>query len=341
MTAATAIPDRGTGTERADAVTIDNASVHFGDFVAVDRISLAVAPGTILGLIGPSGAGKTTTIRLLTGALKPTTGSVTVLGENPRSLRRSTRERLAYMPQALTLFADLTCRENVDFAASLFGLGLFSRRRRIREVLHLVDLWSARDRQARHLSGGMQRRLELACALVHDPDLLYLDEPTAGLDPLLREQVWQELHRLRASGRTMVVTTQYLNEAQSCDLVGLIAEGQLIALNTPDGLRRDAIGGDVLVVETVGSIEGFRLLDLPMTRNVEQHGPNRLRITVDEAGTALPEVVAAVEGLGGEVSSAREERPSFDEVFGRLIERHRATESDAGAATAAPAGADR
>ena len=311
-----------------DAVVIDAASVKFDDQLAVDAISITVPSGIILGLIGPSGAGKTTTIRLLTGALEPTSGSVTVLGENPRSFQRRTRERIGYMPQSLTLFPDLTCKENVDFAASLFGMLFRSRRRRTREALELVDLWNVRGRRASRLSGGMQRRVELACALVHDPSLLFLDEPTAGLDPLLRERVWQELHRLRRDGRTMVVTTQYLNEAESCDLVGLIAEGRLIALATPDDLRRHAMGGDVLEVETAAMFDGDLLRDLPATRDVRQRGPRRLRVTVDDAGTALPDVVAAVEGHGGEVSNAREERPSFDEVFARLVERDRAARED-------------
>lgn len=311
-----------------NTVVIDGASVRFDDQLAVDGISLTVQSGTILGLIGPSGAGKTTTIRLLTGALDPTSGTITVLGENPRAFQRRTRQRIGYMPQALTLFPDLTCKENVDFAASLFGMLFRSRRRRTREALELVDLWDVRGRQAGRLSGGMQRRLELACALVHDPSLLLLDEPTAGLDPLLRERVWQELHRLRRDGRTIVVTTQYLNDAESCDYVGLIAQGRLIALATPADLRRLAMGGDVLDVETAGLFDGDLLRDLPIVRDVRQQGPRRLRITVDDVGTATPDVVAAVEGHGGEVTSAREERPSFDEVFSRLVERDRARGRD-------------
>jgi ABC-2 type transport system ATP-binding protein len=312
----------------SNVVVIDGASVRFPDQLAVDGITLTVQSGTILGLIGPSGAGKTTTIRLLTGALDPTSGSVTVLDQNPRAFTRQTRQRIGYMPQALTLFPDLTCKENVDFAASLFGMLFRSRRRRTREALELVDLWDVRGRRASRLSGGMQRRLELACALVHDPSLLFLDEPTAGLDPLLRERVWQELHRLRRDGRTIVVTTQYLNEAESCDHVGLIADGRLIALATPNDLRRLAMGGDILDVETASLFDGELLRDLPIVRDVRQVGPRRLRITVDDVGAATPDVVAAVEQHGGEVASAREERPSFDEVFSRLVEREQAKPRD-------------
>lgn len=307
-----------------DAVVVDAATVRFEDQLAVDAVSFRVPNSMILGLIGPSGAGKTTTIRLMTGALEPTSGSVVVLGENPRSFTRRTRSRIGYMPQAPTLFADLTGKENVDFVGSLFGMVFRSRRRRTRDVLELLDLWDVRDRRASRLSGGMQRRLELACALVHDPSMLFLDEPTAGLDPLLRERVWLELHRLRREGRTIVVTTQYLNDAEACDLVALITEGRLIALATPDDLRRHAMGGDILDVETVAMFDGDLLRNLPRIRDVRQASPRHLRITVDDAGSATPDVVEAVERLGGQVGSAREERPSFDEVFARLVGRDRA-----------------
>ncbi|HEX5147560.1 MAG TPA: ABC transporter ATP-binding protein [Candidatus Limnocylindrales bacterium] len=324
-----------TATRRAGgvqaAVAIDDVTMRFDDQLALDRVSLSVPSGTILGMIGPSGAGKTTTIRLLTGTLAPTSGSVVVLGENPRRFTQTTRMRIGYMPQALTLFPDLTARENVDLAASLFGMLFRSRRRRTREVLELVDLWGARGRRASQLSGGMQRRLELACALVHDPSLLFLDEPTASIDPLLRERIWQELHRLRRDGRTLVVTTQYVNEAEACDTVALITEGQLIALATPDELRRQAMGGDIIEIETAAIFDATQLSDLPFIREARQLGPRHLRVAVDDAGSAIPDVVEAVERHDGEVTSAREERPTFDEVFARLVERHRRvrTESDA------------
>jgi ABC-2 type transport system ATP-binding protein len=309
------------GNPRGDAVVIDDVTMRFSGQVAVDGISLVVPAGTILGLIGPSGAGKTTTIRLLTGALTPTSGRIEVLGEVPHKFRRQTRERIGYMPQSFTLYPDLTVRENVDFIGSLFGMLFLSRRRRTVEVLKLVELWDVRGRRAGRLSGGMQRRLELACALVHDPALLFLDEPTAGIDPLLRGRIWEELHRQRDAGRTLLITTQYLNEAESCDRVALIADGRLLALATPDELRREAVGGDVVVVETAAIFDGAELASMPFVRHVEQDGPRRVTVVVDDAGTALPDVVEAVRARGGEVVSAREERPSFDDVFAALVER--------------------
>ncbi|HEV2951954.1 MAG TPA: ABC transporter ATP-binding protein, partial [Actinomycetota bacterium] len=271
LSGADAMPDAGA------AVVIDGVTKRFGDDTAVDGISLTVRTGTILGVIGPSGSGKTTTIRLLTGALAPTQGHMRVLGEDPRAFLRQTRERIGYMPQQFTLYPDLTARENVDFVASLFGMGWWTRHRRTREVLQLVDLWDVRGRRAGRLSGGMQRRLELASALVHDPDLMFLDEPTAGIDPILRVKVWDELHRLRDDGRTLLVTTQYVNEAEECDTVALISGGRLIALAVPDDLRREAVGGDVVEIEVSNDFDSASLSALPMVRSVERRGPNAVR----------------------------------------------------------------
>jgi ABC-2 type transport system ATP-binding protein len=172
----------------------------------------------------------------------------------------------------------------------------------------------------------MQRRLELACALVHDPALLFLDEPTAGIDPLLRGHVWEELHRLRGAGRTMLVTTQYVNEAESCDLVALISGGRLLALSTPDDLRREASGGDVIGIETAALFDGASLEELPFVRGVRQTGSRQLTVIVDDAGPATPDVVEAIRARGGEVVSSREERPSFDEVFATLVQRDQAAQ---------------
>jgi ABC-2 type transport system ATP-binding protein len=324
-----------------DAVTITRASKRFGDVVAVDDVSLTVAPGTILGIIGPSGAGKTTLVRMMTGALDPTDGEIRVMGEDPRRFGRKARERVGYMPQLFALYPDLTTRENVDFVASLFGMLWLRRHRRTREVLQMVGLWDARGRRAGNLSGGMQRRLELASALVHDPQIAFLDEPTAGSDPLLRSSIWKGLRELADAGRTLLVTTQYVDEAESCDDVALIAGGRLIASGTPQTLRHEALGGDIIVVETEDEVDARTVRGVADVRRIEQRGPRELWVTVGDAATTLPDVVEAITSGGGSVRSAAETRPSFDEVFALLVERDRRQRDAAGEAEVhEPSGAE-
>jgi ABC-2 type transport system ATP-binding protein len=305
--------------------------------VAVDDVTLNVDRGTIVGVIGPSGSGKTTLIRILTGTLEPTSGSVSVLGERPHKFRRHTRERIGYMPQNFVLYPELTAAENVAFVASLFGLLWNRRRRRVREVLELVELWDERNRRADRLSGGMQRRLELACALVHEPVLLFVDEPTAGLDPMLRQTIWTEFRRLRDEGRTLLVTTQYVGESEFCDQVAVLAQGRLVALASPEELRRRALGGEVLDVETERAFDGNVLTRVPGIKEVRQSAPRRFLVVAEDAGEATPRLVQEITGLGGTVVSSSEYRPSFDEVFAELVEsnqRHEAREDADGRAVA-------
>ena len=332
-----------TGSRAATGSTAQEAPIvargvtkDFGDGAGIHDLDLVVPRGSILGLVGPSGAGKTTTIRLLTGALEPSSGEVRVLGQDPRRFRRAVRERIGYMPQLFTLYPELTAEENVDFVASLFGLLWRRRRRRVAEVLRLVELYDARRRRAARLSGGMQRRLELACALVHEPELLFLDEPTAGIDPLLRRTIWEELHRLKEQrDRTLLVTTQYVTEAEECDRVALVADGRLIAFDTPEALRRDALGGDLLEVETTAPFDPATLLDRSGVRRVEPRGLRSFWIAVDDGAAMLPVIDDLVREVGGDVTGAREIRPSFDEVFAALVQRATGARSQADAATEA------
>ena len=306
-------------------------SKRFNGHDAVSGLNLDVPRGAVVGVVGPSGSGKTTTIRMITGLLGPTDGEIEVFGEAPRAFRRRTRERIGYMPQLFSLYPDLTVGENVDFAASLYGLVLWRRWRRRRAVLQLVDLWSVRRRRAGQLSGGMKRRLELAAALVHEPDLLILDEPTAGIDPMLRRVVWDEIHRLRDTGVTSIVTTQYVTEAEECNLVALIAEGRVLAFGTPDQLRAEALGGDVVEVTMKGLFDASALHQVSGVRGVNQTGPRTFELIVEDAGTATPETVQNMGAAGVEIESIREIRPTFEDVFTRLVERDLEARKQAGA----------
>jgi ABC-2 type transport system ATP-binding protein len=308
----------------SDPISLLHVTRRFGDVVAVDDVSLSLAPGTILGLIGPSGSGKTTILRMLTGSLAPTSGEVRVLGEMPTRFRARTRERLGYMPQNFVLYPELTAGENVSFVGALFGMYLPKRRRRVREVLEMVDLWSVRDRRASQLSGGMQRRLALAAALVHEPEVLFIDEPTAGIDPLLRTRIWEELRRQASEGRTFIVTTQYVGEAEHCDGVALLMSGQLLALASPGELRRQVYGGDILDVRTNREINAETLARVPGVLSVRQRGPRGVIVVTEDAGATTPRIVEAVQQNADSVAFIDQYEPSFDELFVQLVERHQA-----------------
>jgi ABC-2 type transport system ATP-binding protein len=225
------------------------------------------------------------------------------------------------MPQNVSLYDDLTVTENLDFVGSLFGMFLPRRRRRIKAILDWLELEDARSRHAVHLSGGMRRRLQLGCALIHDPQLVFLDEPTGGIDPIVRQAIWTELRRLRDAGRTLLVTTQIVTEAEECDTVALISGGRLVAHAAPEALRREAFGGELLEVETSGMVDAERLGRLPGIDEVRQVTPRLLVIVARDAASATPAVVSAVEATGVSVTSIQTTRPSFDAVFVRLVER--------------------
>lgn len=295
----------------------------FDDHVAVHDLTFSVPEGTIMGLIGPSGSGKTTTVRMLAGTLARTSGDLTVMGEDPARFSRRVLSSIAYMPQLTSLSPDLSVRENVGFVAAMYGAGPFRRRQAVREALETVQLWDVRNRLARDLSGGMQRRLELACALVHSPSVLFVDEPTAGLDPILRQEIWGELRGRRDQGATLLVTTQYVAEAEECDAVALITDGALVAVDAPANLRRLAFGGEMLELETRTVLDPEVLAGVAGVLNVQQTGPRRMLIVVDDASTATPQIVEALAARSIDIVGLSEHRPSFDEAFEVLVDRHR------------------
>jgi ABC-2 type transport system ATP-binding protein len=300
-----------------------NVTRVFDGRPVVDDISFEVPAGTLLGIVGPSGSGKTTTIRMLTGTLGRTNGEIRVLGEDPMRFSRRARGRLAYMPQLLSLYGDLSVQENVGFVAALYGIGPFARRGRIRRALEIVDLYDVRHRLARDLSGGMQRRLELACALVHSPDVLFVDEPTAGIDPLLRQAIWDELRRLRDAGRTLLVTTQYVGEAEYCDSVAMILDGALVALDTPEALRKSVFGGEVIEVVADRKVHPELLANVPGVLAVQQPADERLTVTTRHAATTSPQIMEVLRRSGVGVVGLEEYQPSFDDVFSGLVEQRR------------------
>jgi ABC-2 type transport system ATP-binding protein len=300
-------------------------SKDFGGGSGVFDLDLRLLPGTILGFIGPSGCGKTTSVRLLTGIYEPTAGEVRVMGTQPLNFTQDMRARIGYMPQHSVLNPDLTVWENLNFFTSIYGMGL-KRRSRLLEVLEFVELADHDRKLVRQLSGGMQRRLGLAATLVHNPDLLFLDEPTAGIDPVLRAKFWDHFRALRSEGRTLFVTTQYIGEAIYCDLVAAMSDGRLIVLDTPEGLRRRALGGEAVDLTTEEWLDGptaRELVTLDGIRRLVRVDERTVRIQAEDASTTIPAVVDWCREHNVAIASIQQYLPPFDDVFVQLMKQEK------------------
>ncbi len=296
------------------------AGKQFDDRWIVRDLNVDVTAGTIVGLVGPSGCGKTTTVRLATGVYRPDEGDVSVLGHDPTTRRTSDRTAIGYLPQSPVLFDDLSLWENLNYHASLNGVP-WRRRQRLQQVLELVSLTGEERKLVRDASGGMRRRLALAATLVHDPALLILDEPTAGIDPLLRREIWEHFRVLSERGRTLVVTTQHVTEAAHCDIVVVLDEGRVVAVGTPDELQRAAFGGDVATLRFASQIDDElrRELDEFGCRSVTMIDPTQVRIVVDKASADLPQLLRHLETLGVAVEESAEVPVDWDETFIALV----------------------
>jgi ABC-2 type transport system ATP-binding protein len=306
-------------------VNLDNASLDFGGGAGVFDLNINLRRGSILGMIGPSGCGKTTTIRLINGIYAPTSGDVTVFDKKPSKFNANDKSRIGYIPQQFILYPNLSAEENMHFMGGIYGMTSGQRKTKIKSLLDFVDLVPARKRLASKMSGGMQRRLMLAGALLHDPDLLIADEPTAGIDPILRARIWDSFRELRNQGKTLLVTTQYVGEAAYCDRVAVMRNGRLVTVDTPKGLQRQAMCGEVVHVqveetqqsETIHFLEG-----LPEVNNVERvvTEVGGIYIYVEDSGKEIPNLLALLnENLGITPKITEPYLPPFDEVFVRLI----------------------
>jgi ABC-2 type transport system ATP-binding protein len=311
-------------TRSGDVVQAQELTKMFGEETAVDSLTLRVPRGTIFGFIGPSGCGKTTTVRLMTGVHKPTSGEVTVLGKNPYDFSKSDREKIGYLIQNFVLYPELTVWENLNFAASFYGVSILGRAKRFNRLLEFVELKEDKDKLASALSGGMKRRLSLAATLVHNPELLFLDEPTAGIDPLLRRKFWDYFKELQNEGHTLFVTTQYVGEAAYCDLVGVMYDGRLLMVETPEGLRKKAFGGEIVSIKTSEWIKfesRKKLESLPFVHGkIKVISDQEIELIVDEASTAIPALIEACKAERINLETIEEISPPFDDVFVKLIE---------------------
>lgn len=309
-------------------VKTEELTKQFGDETAVNELTFEVPSGKILGLIGPSGCGKTTTVRLLTGILKPSKGRAIVLGSDPRNFSKANRIKIGYMPQMTVLYPTLSVWENLRFYGSIYGVNPFEKQR-LSEALKFVELEEHSNKKVRNLSGGMQRRLSLAASIIHEPSLLFLDEPTGGVDPVLRRKFWDHFEALRDQGKTLFVTTQYVGEAAYCDLVMVMSAGSIVVMDTPEGLRRRAFDGDVVNVRTKDFLKNsatHELLSIEGVRKVLRINDTHIRLEVNEANTVIPKIIDWGKEQKLNVESVEEYQPPFDDVFVRLVEHDNLTD---------------
>ncbi|MGH7542473.1 MAG: ATP-binding cassette domain-containing protein [Gemmatimonadota bacterium] len=301
------------GSAAGPAVRAEGLGRRFGEMIAVDGIDFEVARGELFGLVGPDGAGKTSTLRMLAGVLRPTSGDALVNGVSVARDPEGIRGAIAYMPQRFGLYGDLTVRENLDFYADLFGVWADGREERLERLYRFSGLGPFEDRLAGQLSGGMKQKLGLSCALVHDPAILLLDEPTFGVDPVSRRDLWLILHEMIAGGVTILLSTSYLDEAERCDRVALLHEGRIVALDSPGTLQR-GLGLELLVVETEAPRKvRDALRGRPEARRVSLFG-NAVHLLL-ERGADAAWVRPALETAGIPVGDVREETPSLEDVF--------------------------
>jgi len=305
------------GMERDDVVRFEGVVKRYGDLVAVDGVDLSVPAGTCFGLIGPNGAGKTTLLKMLVGLSPISEGQIQVFGLDVARHRRQVNQRLGVVPQEGSLDTSLTAFDNLVLFAGYFGIPRRLARRRAEDLLGFVQLRDRRDAVLSELSGGMVRRLVLARALMNQPDLLVLDEPTTGLDPQARHLLWDRVRTLRAEGRSVLLTTHYMDEAQRlCDTIAVIDHGRILAVDTPANLIAQTVGEEVVEVETSGDPEvlaGAREL-LAASLEVEVHGP-----FVHGYGSD-GEAAGALLGRPGVLSVTRR-RANLEDVFLRLAGR--------------------
>jgi ABC-2 type transport system ATP-binding protein len=291
-------------------IRVENLTRNFGDFVAVDHINFTVDAGEVVGYLGPNGSGKTTTIRMLLGLLEPTAGKATVLGYDAFRQSEEVRTRVGYMSQKFAIYDDLTVLENLVFYGGVYGI---TDKARIARTVELVGLKGHESTLTKSLSAGWRQRLSLAIALVHQPKLLFLDEPTSGVDPTARRAFWDLIYELAESGVTILVTTHYMDEAEYCERVGIMRDGKLLAMDTPTNLKRSIIQGDVWEVYARPLESGLAVLS--HFDGVERVGLAGDHLRVISSGVRKEALQSLLSGNGISVEKIENGEPSLEDVF--------------------------
>ncbi len=307
-------------------ILVDGLTKRFGGLTAVDDLTLQVAPGESFALVGPDGAGKTTTIRLLCGIMDPDRGYAQVLGYDTVRESENIKEHIGYMPQRFGLYDDLTVAENLSFYADIYRVSKAARQSRVPELLGFADLARFQSRLAANLSGGMRQKLGLICTLVHRPRIIFLDEPTFGVDPVSRREFWQILYQLLVSGITIFLSTSYMDEAERAHRVGLLHRGRLLLADTPRAVRGN-FQGELLEARN-GNLHGAKKIfeGHPLVRQTLLMG-DRLMITVDRSSMALRPLTQYLAEAGLTDMTLKVAEPGLEDVFVQVISRQEAASS--------------
>jgi len=316
------------------AIEVENLKKQFNGLTAVDNISFEVRAGELFGLLGPNGAGKTTTINMLSTLLNPTSGEAKVAGYDIIKEKDNVRKSIGVVFQEPALDNKLTGRENLEFHAMLYGMNKDERNKRINEVLELVELKDKADILVENYSGGMKRRLEIARGLVHKPKVLFLDEPTLGLDAQTRRHIWEYIQKLnREHNVTIILTTHYMEEADYlCDRVAIIDHGKIIAMDTPERLK-DKLGGDIITFELEGNNNEFmnEVNKLAFVKSIKEHN-GKLTIMVEQGEKRIPQLIKLAQKKGVDIKSVALHKPSLEDVFlhftGKTIREEEASQKE-------------
>jgi ABC-2 type transport system ATP-binding protein len=308
-------------TEAGNAVETRALVKLFGDFVAVDHVNLDVKRGEIFGFLGPNGAGKSTTIRMLCGLLKPTSGTAIVGGLDVATQSEEIKRHIGYMSQKFSLYDDLTVEENIDFFSGIYGVPKARRAERKAYVLRMAGIEERRTSMTHLLSGGWKQRLALGCAILHEPPILFLDEPTSGVDPIARRTFWDLIYQLSAAGNTVFVSTHYMDEAEYCHRLALMYRGKVIALGTPEELKHSLVSHQIVHLEVSDVLSAMKTLEkVPGISDVAVFGGG-LHVTTADATADMPRIRAALDAQGIAISELEQILPSMEDVFVAMIEQ--------------------
>jgi ABC-2 type transport system ATP-binding protein len=303
---------------------VENLTKKFGHFTAVDHVSFEVHPGEVIGYLGPNGSGKTTTIRMLCGLMTPTEGTARIMGIDVVQDPEAIKPHIGYMSQKFSLYDDLTVLENIEFYAGIYEIPLNEEKQRIQEVVKIAGLESRTTSLTANLSGGWRQRLALGCAMLHKPPILFLDEPTSGVDPVARREFWDQIYEFAASGTTIFITTHYMDEAEHCNRVGFMYRSKLMSFDTPRNLKETYLKGTTLdlevssLLDTIGKLNG-----MPGIAQATLHG-DRAHVILDPELWTTGHLKNELQKINIEVRSMEKVEPNLEDVFTLLAHRGKA-----------------